>query len=128
MVVIPHQSASGPVKMLAPGASCSTPKTNMQPNSIAKMAKRRQGPQHRTHHHVHADPADRYPSPADAGTATPRHTDVAALSTAPLPISKQPPPAQPSWLPQESCHPLVDHGRVHSPAIYTRICRDPGSG
>jgi 2-polyprenyl-6-methoxyphenol hydroxylase-like FAD-dependent oxidoreductase len=48
---------------------------------------RRQGPQHRTHHHVHADPADRYPSPADAGTATPRHTDAAALSTSPLPVA-----------------------------------------
>jgi 2-polyprenyl-6-methoxyphenol hydroxylase-like FAD-dependent oxidoreductase len=48
---------------------------------------RRQGPQHRTHHHVHADPADRYPSLADAGTATPPHPDAAALSTGPLPVA-----------------------------------------
>ena len=48
---------------------------------------RRQGPQHRTQHHVHADPANRYPGPADPGTATRGHPDAAAPATAPLTVT-----------------------------------------
>ena len=48
---------------------------------------RRQGPQYRTQHHVHADPADEHPSPATAGVAPPGHPDAATHSTAPVPVA-----------------------------------------
>ena len=45
---------------------------------------------HRTHRLSTSSP-HRYPSPADPGTASPHHTDAAALSTAPRPPSIDPP-------------------------------------
>ena len=64
-------SRTGPSRPGLPGRAARLP----GPHARA----RRQGPQHRTQHHVHADPADRSPGPADPGAATPDHPDAAAL-------------------------------------------------